>query len=303
VPVGTERHSKPRLVAYISLMCRRSTYKLTWGEIVGSTGSRSIGRPSTRARGALPENIHHVTLVRKESPFHLLVGIRVSCVVVADQVEQGAIGDRSFAFFYSIFLQRMSPVLAQSGRAARRMSRQLLGAKRTPRSGSTAAANDPKRTSTKLRQAATILVLSPEANMKRRGKTMKATLLILTFMFSLAAPPLRAETIDVSDNHGGSVAQYDAHWAELAQRGVSVRIVGPCQSACTVLLGHIPRSKICVTPDASFGFHLAHLPQATTILWNSYPSGIKAWITAHGGLTHDFIWMRAPDTYSFFAKC
>jgi hypothetical protein len=56
--------------------------------------------------------------------------------------------------------------------------------------------------------------------------------------------PVSAETIEISDNHGGSVAQYDSRRAGLAARGVDVKIVGPCQSACTVLLGHIPRSKI-----------------------------------------------------------
>lgn len=120
---------------------------------------------------------------------------------------------------------------------------------------------------------------------------------------TLAAVPARAETIDVSDNHGGSVAAYNARWAGLAARGVSVRIVGPCQSACTVLLGHIPRSRICVTPAASFGFHLAHLPQATATLRAAYAGDIMGWINAHGGLTHDFIWMRAPDTYRYFKRC
>ena len=113
----------------------------------------------------------------------------------------------------------------------------------------------------------------------------------------------RAETIDVYDDHGGSVAEYDAHWADLASRGASVRIVGPCQSACTVLLGHIPRSRICVTPEASFGFHLAHLDSATHTLWNAYQPDIRAWINAHGGLTHEFIWMRAPDIFRYFKKC
>jgi hypothetical protein len=55
-----------------------------------------------------------------------------------------------------------------------------------------------------------------------------------------ASVPARAETIDVYDDHGGRVRQYDARWAAAAARGVDVRIVGPCQSACTVLLAHIP---------------------------------------------------------------
>ena len=112
-----------------------------------------------------------------------------------------------------------------------------------------------------------------------------------------------AETINVSDNHGGSVAEYDARWSELAAHGVSVRIVGPCQSACTVLLAHIPNDRICVTPQASFGFHLAHRPDATARLWAGYNAGIREWINARGGLTADFKWMRAPDIYRFFRKC
>lgn len=125
----------------------------------------------------------------------------------------------------------------------------------------------------------------------------------LASTLALTACPARAETIDVYDNHGGSVAAYDAQWAAHGRAGASVRIVGPCQSACTVLLRHIPRSRICVTPEASFGFHLARLPQATATLWNGYPGAIKAWINAHGGLTHEFIWMSAPDVYRYFKRC
>jgi hypothetical protein len=132
---------------------------------------------------------------------------------------------------------------------------------------------------------------------------MGARLILIALLVSLVPASGLAETIDVSDNHGGSVAQYDARWAALAASGVSVRIVGPCQSACTVLLGHIPRGRICVTPEASFGFHLAHLQSATATLWNAYGADIRGWIEQHGGLTNDFIWMRAPDTYRFFNKC
>lgn len=126
---------------------------------------------------------------------------------------------------------------------------------------------------------------------------------LLGLLLSLIPLPTAAETIDVNDNHGGSVANYNARWQANAARGVDVRIVGPCQSACTVLLGNIPRNKICVTPAASFGFHTAKLPQATATLWNAYDADIKGWINARGGLTADFKWMRAPDTYKYFKRC
>ncbi|MGH6870497.1 MAG: hypothetical protein ACREHE_03230 [Rhizomicrobium sp.] len=131
---------------------------------------------------------------------------------------------------------------------------------------------------------------------------MSRAALILTLGLLLTGAA-QAETIDVYDDHGGIVADYDAHWSELAARGVDVRIVGPCQSACTVLLGHIPRERICVMPEARFGFHLAKFPNATRLLWNAYDGDIRGWIEAHGGLTHDFIWMAAPDTYRYFRKC
>jgi hypothetical protein len=127
--------------------------------------------------------------------------------------------------------------------------------------------------------------------------------LAVAALLALTALPALAETIEVYDDHGGSVAQYDSRWARLAARGVSVKIVGPCQSACTVLLGHIPRSRICVTPNASFGFHLAKLASATETLRHAYQADIRSWIDRHGGLTNEFIWMRAPDTYRYFRKC
>jgi hypothetical protein len=129
---------------------------------------------------------------------------------------------------------------------------------------------------------------------------LRTILAVVALLFVVSA---HAETIDVSDSHGGLVAEYNAKWASLAAQGVNVRVVGPCQSACTVLLGHIPHDRICVTPQASFGFHLAKTAQSTATLWNAYSTDIRAWIAAHGGLKTGFIWMRAPDTYRFFHKC
>ena len=133
--------------------------------------------------------------------------------------------------------------------------------------------------------------------MRYRGPVIGALFLLLP------APSVSAETIEVYDNHGGRVAEYNSRWAGLAARGVNVRIVGPCQSACTVLLGHIPRGRICVTSEASFGFHLAKLATATETLRRAYPSDIKAWISKHGGLTENFIWLRAPEIFRYFKKC
>jgi hypothetical protein len=94
---------------------------------------------------------------------------------------------------------------------------------------------------------------------------MTRSIFALVLLF-LAAAAARAETIDVSDSHGGLVADYDAKWAALSAKGVSVRVVGPCQSACTVMFAHIPHDRICVTPQASFGFHQAKTAKSTATL-------------------------------------
>lgn len=131
---------------------------------------------------------------------------------------------------------------------------------------------------------------------------MRALSLAVALLLMLLGPAL-ARSIDISDDHGGSVAAYAARWTDLGAQGVSVRIVGPCQSACTVLLGHIPRNRICVMPAARFGFHLANLQSARATLWAAYAPDIRAWIEAHGGLKHSFVWMQAPDTYRYFSPC
>jgi hypothetical protein len=132
---------------------------------------------------------------------------------------------------------------------------------------------------------------------------MKKLISIFAIASSLVSSAWSAETIDVSDNHGGNVRQYDARWAEYGRQGVHVRIVGPCQSACTVLLAHIPRGNICVTRNASFGFHLAKSTRGTAILWNAYPADVQAWINSRGGLKGDFVWLRSPELYKYFRKC
>jgi len=53
----------------------------------------------------------------------------------------------------------------------------------------------------------------------------------------------------------------------------------------------------------AFRVSSAHLPQATSTLWNAYPGDIKSWINAHGGPRADFVWMRAPDVFRYFHRC
>jgi hypothetical protein len=124
---------------------------------------------------------------------------------------------------------------------------------------------------------------------------------ILALVTSVATA--KAQTVDITDEHGGLLVLYQQRWEKLAAQGVHVRVVGPCVSACTVLIGYIPRDNICVMPNAAFGFHWATVQFATAELWKTYPLDIRGWINTHGGLTEQLIWLQAPDIYQYFNKC
>jgi hypothetical protein len=103
----------------------------------------------------------------------------------------------------------------------------------------------------------------------------------------------------ITRDHGGLVDQYKAKYATLRDRGDRVVIDGICNSACTLVLGIVPLNRICVTPNASFGFHQAYYDKRWTFgvrvtsaagtddLMTVYPAPVREWISKHGGLTPD----------------
>ena len=81
---------------------------------------------------------------------------------------------------------------------------------------------------------------------------------------------------------------YVGKYQGLRNSGEAVIIDGLCASACTIVLGAIPRDRICVTSHANLGFHAAWdfgangraitNPEATQMLYSMYPSVIRRWI-------------------------
>jgi hypothetical protein len=155
--------------------------------------------------------------------------------------------------------------------------------------------------------AASPAVYAVSGSSMENGAVMRTAVRTWRFLFAiiltLVASAARAETIDISNDRGGFVFLYLMKWQKLAPQHPNVRISGVCLSACTVLLGYVPRKNICVTDKGVLGFHLATLAFATQQLLEVYPDDIKAWINKNGGLTYRVMWMQAPETYHFFQKC
>jgi hypothetical protein len=99
----------------------------------------------------------------------------------------------------------------------------------------------------------------------------------------------------------------------LRSSGQSVVIDGRCLSACTMVLGMIPRDRICVTSRARLGFHAAwRLDQAgrqisaedgTELLMSVYPQLVRDWISRRGGLSPRLIYLSGGELASVYPSC
>jgi hypothetical protein len=123
---------------------------------------------------------------------------------------------------------------------------------------------------------------------------------VVLVLFSVL--PARADVRIVS-SPGGAVDAYLAVFARVRQSGERVVIDGPCLSACTLVLSTIPSNRICVTRRAVLGGRSSRAPEATRIVINSYPAGVRAWIKKRGGLSQKLILLRGRELAALYHRC
>jgi hypothetical protein len=120
-------------------------------------------------------------------------------------------------------------------------------------------------------------------------------------------------TVRIRADPGGQIGPYLENLAVLRSSGERVVIDGPCLSACTMLLGVIPRERICVTSRARLGFHAAWHPgddgrpvtsrAATQLLMDIYPQHVRSWIKVHGGLSPKMMYLTGRDLSAMYQTC
>lgn len=120
-------------------------------------------------------------------------------------------------------------------------------------------------------------------------------------------------TMWIAGDRGGQIGHYVQAFALVRSSGEQVIIDGSCLSACTLVLGLVPRNRICATSRARLGFHAAWLPDqngrpvtsnnGTRALWRMYPASVRRWINRHGGLSRRMIYMQGRDLYHFVPSC
>ena len=120
----------------------------------------------------------------------------------------------------------------------------------------------------------------------------------------------------ITEDYGGSIERYKAEYAAIRDRGERVIIDGVCNSACTLVLGIVPRNRVCVTPRASLGFHMPYYDMAATDgvkivsyagtadFMSYYPEDLKDWLRRHGGLTADMKKIKnGPELWAIVDPC
>lgn len=120
-------------------------------------------------------------------------------------------------------------------------------------------------------------------------------------------------TVLIQGDNGGRMEDYASRFLSVRQSGERVVIDGTCLSACTMVLGFLPRDRVCVTSNAVLGFHAAWQPDgaggritsppATQALMETYPGPVRAWISRHGGLSPRMMFLRGRELAAIVAPC
>ena len=141
---------------------------------------------------------------------------------------------------------------------------------------------------------------------------MKARVVFAAMLLMISIPSGSA-TVRISDDHGGRIGDYLAKYQALRLSGERVAIDGICASACTMILGALPRNRICVTSRAVLGFHAPivadqygrnyHSREITRAINATYPPAVRAWIKHNGGLTQNVILLRGRELAALYPRC
>jgi len=130
----------------------------------------------------------------------------------------------------------------------------------------------------------------------------------------LASQPVSAQVL-IKEDRGGRLVTYAKAFREIRDSGEKVVVGGKCASACTLVFVIIPRDRLCITPEAQFGFHMAYdLTRDKKIILNQQASAmlmalygavpsVQTWIKRKGGLTSKMKYLQGAELAGMFPAC
>jgi hypothetical protein len=128
----------------------------------------------------------------------------------------------------------------------------------------------------------------------------------------LIVAPASAE-VRILGSRGGQVGTFLDLFERVRDSGERVVIDGPCLSACTLVLSMVPARRICMTRRAVLGFHGARSmdrrgrlhaePEASALVLQAYPAGVRDWIMQRGGLNSHLLLLRGRELATLYPTC
>ena len=122
-----------------------------------------------------------------------------------------------------------------------------------------------------------------------------------------------AATVVISHDDGGRIGTYIDKFKHIHATEQNVVIDGDCLSACTLVVGLIPRDRLCFTARGRLGFHAAWKPgflgmrvlndEGTRTMWSLYPESIRAWIAHKGGLSDRVMFLEGAELSALYPRC
>lgn len=142
---------------------------------------------------------------------------------------------------------------------------------------------------------------------------MRAHLIASAIVSAMVFATSASATVVLNGDSGGKMEEYAARFQQVRASGETVVIDGACSSACTMVLGLVPRNQVCATENAVLGFHAAWMydnsgnrvasPSGTRDLMKTYPASIRAWIARNGGLKPDMMYLRGRALAAIIKPC
>jgi hypothetical protein len=117
---------------------------------------------------------------------------------------------------------------------------------------------------------------------------MKSKILLLALLLGgLFCGPAQAHYY-IRNDPGGLLDKFIAKYHRLNAKKEKIVVIGFCNSACTLMLGIIPRERVCVRKGATMGFHSSYIwpslyyRRGTEEMWSYYPDDVRALINSRG---------------------
>jgi hypothetical protein len=142
---------------------------------------------------------------------------------------------------------------------------------------------------------------------------MRVSTILVAVTIAAACTLPASATVRIVTDPGGQIGPYLEKLQSLRSSGQNVVIDGSCLSACTMVLGVIPRDHLCVTARARLGFHAAWRPDqagrqtvsqdGTALLMSVYPQQIRDWISRRGGLSPQLIYLSGDELAAMYPRC